>query len=90
VTATAETKRRDELVERLSGAAPGDEIERMMYGWSVTHCLPAAMVDQPGEPTGTVLREPVVRDLADRAGFASVEVLPIENDFFRFYRLRPT
>jgi hypothetical protein len=24
----------------------------------------------------------------DEAGFGSVEVLPIENDFFRFYRLR--
>jgi 2-polyprenyl-3-methyl-5-hydroxy-6-metoxy-1,4-benzoquinol methylase len=71
-----------------SFTAPGDELERMMYGWSVTHCLPAAMVDQPAEPTGTVLREPMLRDLADQAGFASVEVLPIDNDFFRFYRLR--
>lgn len=23
--------------------APGDEIERMMYGWSILHCLPAGM-----------------------------------------------
>jgi hypothetical protein len=46
------------------------------------------MVDQPAEPTGTVLREPTVRDLAGRAGFRSVDVLPVENDFFRFYRLR--
>jgi SAM-dependent methyltransferase len=76
--------------ERVANSftAPGDEIERMMYGWSICHCLPAAMVDQSAEPTGTVLREPTVRELADRAGFASVEVLPIENDFFRFYRLR--
>jgi SAM-dependent methyltransferase len=76
--------------ERVAGSftAPGDEIEWMMYGWSISHCLPAAMVDQPAEPTGTVLREPTVRDLADRAGFGSVEVLPIVNDFFRFYRLR--
>jgi hypothetical protein len=59
-----------------------------MYGWSVSHCLPVAMVDQPGEPTGTVLREPTVRELAARAGLGTVEVLPIENDFFRFYRLR--
>jgi hypothetical protein len=29
-----------------------------------------------------------VRDLAGRAGFRSVDVLPVENDFFRFYRLR--
>jgi 2-polyprenyl-3-methyl-5-hydroxy-6-metoxy-1,4-benzoquinol methylase len=71
-----------------SFTAPGDDLERMMYGWSITHCLPAAMVDQPADPTGTVLREPTVRDLAAQAGFASVEVLPIENDFFRFYRMR--
>ena len=76
--------------ERVASSftAPGDEVERMMYGWSISHCLPAAMVDQPAEPTGTVLREPAVRDLAGRAGFGSVDVLPIENDFFRFYRLR--
>jgi hypothetical protein len=76
--------------ERVASSftAPGDEIERMMYGWSISHCLPAAMVDQPAEPTGTVLREPTVRDLAGRAGFRSVDVLPVENDFFRFYRLR--
>jgi SAM-dependent methyltransferase len=76
--------------ERVADAftAPGDEIERMMYGWSISHCLPAAMVDQPAEPTGTVLRGPTLRELAGRAGFGSVEVLPIENDVFRFYRLR--
>jgi 2-polyprenyl-3-methyl-5-hydroxy-6-metoxy-1,4-benzoquinol methylase len=75
--------------ERVASSftAPGDELERMMYGWSISHCLPAAMVDQPAEPTGTVLREQTVRDLAEKAGFESVEVLPIENDFFRFYRL---
>jgi 2-polyprenyl-3-methyl-5-hydroxy-6-metoxy-1,4-benzoquinol methylase len=71
-----------------SFTAPGDEIERMMYGWSITHCLPAAMVDQPADPTGTVLRESTVRELADEAGFGALDVLPIDNDFFRFYRLR--
>ena len=71
-----------------SFTAPGDEIERMMYGWSITHCLPAAMVDQPADPTGTVLRESTVRELANEAGFGAVDVLPIDNDFFRFYRLR--
>jgi hypothetical protein len=30
-----------------------------------------------------------MRELAKEAGFASVEVLPVENDFFRFYRLVP-
>jgi hypothetical protein len=34
------------------------------------------------------MRTHTLRDYAAEAGFADVEVLPIENDFFRFYRLR--
>ena len=34
--------------------APGDDVERMMYGWSVVHCLPAAMAEQPSAAIGTV------------------------------------
>jgi 2-polyprenyl-3-methyl-5-hydroxy-6-metoxy-1,4-benzoquinol methylase len=67
--------------------APGDEVERMMYGWSVTHCLPTQMVEQPSAAIGTVLRADTVRELAAEAGFASLDVLPVENDFFRLYRL---
>jgi hypothetical protein len=69
---------------------PGDahpEVERMMYGWSVTHCLPTQMVDQPSAALGTVLRPGTVKDLASRAGFENVEILDVENDFFRLYRL---
>jgi 2-polyprenyl-3-methyl-5-hydroxy-6-metoxy-1,4-benzoquinol methylase len=69
--------------------APGDEVERMMYGWSVTHCLPTQMVEQPSAALGTVLRSHTVRELATEAGYARVDVLPVENDFFRLYRLRP-
>lgn len=69
--------------------APGDEIERMMYGSSVTHCLPAAMVDEANRATGTVLRADMLRRLAEEAGFTRMEILPIENDLFRFYRLVP-
>jgi 2-polyprenyl-3-methyl-5-hydroxy-6-metoxy-1,4-benzoquinol methylase len=67
--------------------APGDEIERVMYGWSVVHCLPVAMAEQPSAALGTVLRRSTVEALARDAGFATVEVLQIDNDFFRFYRL---
>jgi hypothetical protein len=70
-------------------AAPGDQIERIMYGWSVVHCLPVALAEQPSAALGTVLREETLRVLAEDAGFASVEVLPVENDFLRFYRLVP-
>jgi 2-polyprenyl-3-methyl-5-hydroxy-6-metoxy-1,4-benzoquinol methylase len=67
--------------------APGGEVERMMYGWSVTHCLPTQLVEQPSAALGTVMRSQTVRDLAAEAGFARVDVLPVENDFFRLYRL---
>ncbi len=67
--------------------APGDDVERYMYGFSILHCLPAGMAEAPSEATGTVMRSDTLRDYAQRAGFTSVEILPVENDFFRFYRL---
>lgn len=67
--------------------APGDEIERFMYSASVLHCLPVGMADQPSAATGTVLRTSKLREYATDAGWSDVEVLPIEADFFRFYRL---
>jgi 2-polyprenyl-3-methyl-5-hydroxy-6-metoxy-1,4-benzoquinol methylase len=67
--------------------APGDEVERMMYGWSVVHCLPTQLVEAHTAATGTVMRADTVRDFATAAGFADVDVLPIEDDFFRLYRL---
>jgi SAM-dependent methyltransferase len=75
--------------ERVADAfeAPGDEVERLMYGWSVVHCLPAAVADGDHGALGTVLRADMVRQLAGEAGFRNVEVLPIDNDLFRFYRL---
>ena len=68
-------------------AAPGDDVERYMYGFSILHCLPVGMVDTPSAATGTVMRADTLRDYAEQAGFQRVEVLPIEHDFFRFYRL---
>ena len=75
----------EKVAERFT--APGDEVERMMYGWSVTHCLPTQMTEEPSAALGTALRADTVRELATEAGFARVEVLPVENDFFRLYRL---
>jgi hypothetical protein len=72
-----------------SFTAPGDEVERLMYGWSVLHCLPVGMAEQPSAATGTAMRPDTLREYALAAGFRDVEVLPIENDFWRFYRLRP-
>ena len=67
--------------------APGDEVERIMYGWSILHCLPVGLEEQPSAATGTVMRVDTVRRYAEEAGFATTTVLPVENDFFRLYRL---
>jgi SAM-dependent methyltransferase len=69
--------------------APGDEIERFNYGWSVLHCLAVGLVDEDSAGTGTAIRPDTVRAYAAEAGFARVDVLPIEHDFWRFYRLIP-
>jgi 2-polyprenyl-3-methyl-5-hydroxy-6-metoxy-1,4-benzoquinol methylase len=70
-------------------AAPGDASERMMYGWSVLHCLPTQLVEADSAALGTVMRAADVRRLAATAGFRSVSVLPVEDDLFRLYRLDP-
>jgi hypothetical protein len=70
-------------------APPGDEIERFNYGWSVLHCLAVGMLDDDSAGTGTVIRPDTVRAYAAEAGFSQVEVLPIDHDFWRFYRLVP-
>ena len=62
-------------------------VERMMYGWSVVHCLPVSMADQPSRAIGTVMRTSTVSALAKEAGFEHFEVLPIEHELLRFYRL---
>ena len=69
--------------------APASEAERLFYGFSVFHCLPVGMVGEGAAGTGTVIRPDTVRRYAEEAGFSSCEVLPIENDFWRFYLLRP-
>lgn len=66
-----------------------DDGERFQWGWSALHCLPTALTEPPAAGTGTIMRAPVLRGYAESAGFSDVEVLPIENDFWRFYRLAP-
>ena len=61
--------------------------ERFQWGWSALHCLPTAMTSPPAAGTGTIMRAPTLRRYAQEAGFDDIEVLPIDNDFWRFYRL---
>ena len=78
----------DERVEEAF-SAPGTDVERLNYGFSVVHCLPSSMAETPSAATGTVFRPGTMRRYADEAGYRSVEILPIEHDFWHFYRLNP-
>jgi SAM-dependent methyltransferase len=69
-------------------AEPGDEIERLMYGFSLFVCLPDGMSHPPSAATGTVMRPHTLRAYAAEAGLTTFEILPIEDfGFWRFYRL---
>lgn len=67
--------------------APGDVLERLLYGFSILCCLPDGMSHPGSVGTGTVMRPSVLAGYAEQAGFARLEVLPVEHDLFRFYRL---
>jgi hypothetical protein len=68
--------------------APGDIMERLMYGFSLSVCLPDGMSHQPTVATGTVMRPGKLWDYAHSAGFKQSEILPIEDfGFWRFYHL---
>ncbi len=64
-----------------------DEVERLMYGFSLFVCLPDGMSHEGSVGTGTVIRLATLERYAREAGFAGIEVLPIEHDLWRFYRL---
>jgi SAM-dependent methyltransferase len=76
----------DELAQE-EFTAPASDRERHEYGWSVVSCLPGAMGDPETRATGAVMRPSVLRQYATEAGFREVEVLPIDTDYWRFYRL---
>jgi len=68
---------------------PGDETERFFAAASAIWCLPQGRVGPDPEPVGTLIRPAVMRDLARRAGYADVQILPIEHPAWRFDRLVP-
>ena len=69
--------------------APGDEIERMMYGWSILCCLATGKSESPSAETGTVMRPETLRSYSNQAGYSSVDVVELDHPFFRLYLLRP-
>ena len=70
--------------------APGDDVERLMYGYSLFVCLPDGLSSTPSVGTGTVMRRSTLTAYASAAGFGSVDELPVDDfNVFRFYRLAP-
>jgi predicted O-methyltransferase YrrM len=67
--------------------APAPEVEQLLYGYSLMCCLGDGLSQQPSVGTGTVMRTDTLESYARDAGYTDVEVLPIEDDFFRFYLL---
>jgi SAM-dependent methyltransferase len=65
-----------------------DDVERLMYGFSLFICLPDGMSHPGSAGTGTVIRPETLAGYARSAGFSGVEVLPIDNELWRFYRLQ--
>jgi SAM-dependent methyltransferase len=64
-----------------------DEVEQLMYGFSNFICLPDGLSTDGSVGTGTVMRPDTLRKYAQEACFTDIEVLPIEADFWRFYKL---
>ncbi len=78
--------------ERAADALTADDpdpMQHLFYAASVLHCLPVGRSEDGSAATGTVMRTAVLERYAAEAGLSTVEVLPIEHDSFRFYRLRP-
>ncbi|HET7014490.1 MAG TPA: methyltransferase domain-containing protein [Streptosporangiaceae bacterium] len=69
--------------------APGELTERFFAAASAIWCLPQGRVGADPEPVGALMRPSIMSDLAERAGFAQTEILPIEHPAWRFYRLVP-
>ncbi|HVX18237.1 MAG TPA: class I SAM-dependent methyltransferase [Acidimicrobiales bacterium] len=64
-----------------------DPMQHLFYAASVLHCLPVGRSEPDSAATGTVLRTATLERYATDAGYSTVEILPIEHDMFRFYRL---
>jgi len=80
----------ERAADAFKGIALDDPIERFLYAVSTTVCLPNSLAEQPSAAVGTVIRASTVDRFAHEAGFASTDILPIEHDIFRVYRLNPS
>ncbi len=62
-------------------------VERLQYGFSVLHCLPATLAEDPVLAHGTVLRAPTLAGWARDAGFEEFTKLDVDDPFWQHYVL---
>ena len=67
--------------------APGNEIDRLVYGSSVLVCLPSGRDHEHSAATGAAMRPSTFRRYAAEAGVGSVDVADVPHPFWRFYRM---
>lgn len=63
---------------------PGDEVERLLYGFSLLVCLPDSLATPGSAATGTVMRRGTFARYVEAAGLRLRRELPVEHDFWRF------
>jgi 2-polyprenyl-3-methyl-5-hydroxy-6-metoxy-1,4-benzoquinol methylase len=74
--------------QRFLDPATNPDVERWHYAFSVLHCLPVGMTEQPSAGTGTMMRPAILRQYAQEAGFRDSEMLPVEDEWTSVFRLR--
>jgi SAM-dependent methyltransferase len=78
----------DEAADQVL-TTPGDEIQRLLYGFSLLVCLPDSLSHAGSAGTGAVMRPGTLASYASAAGYAGVEALDVsDTGFWRIYRLR--
>ena len=69
-------------------STPGDELQRLLYGFSIMVCLPDSLSHPDSVGTGTVMRPSTLDRYAREAGFAGARPLELAGTgFWRFYQL---
>jgi 2-polyprenyl-3-methyl-5-hydroxy-6-metoxy-1,4-benzoquinol methylase len=79
----------DERTDESLVTGSDDPVQRFFAGISPLWCLPQAITGPDTHPYGAVFRPAHLREVAERAGFTGVEILPIDHPTWRFYRLHP-
>jgi hypothetical protein len=68
--------------------APADEIQQLLYGFSLLICLPDSLAHTPSAATGAVMRPATLTNYADAAGFTGAEPLKVtDTGFWTIHRL---